>query len=204
VTDAAALWQSRAVTPVANQSDRDHARTLLSIALRRHGSPFGDCPARVLVVDFDRQQLYLTEQGEAVCCYPVSTAPALGSAQDSNRTPPGWHRIHRKIGAEAEFGTVYESLEPTGEIWDGVSRTGDLILTRVLTLEGLEDGVNRGPGVDSLERYIYIHGTNHPGRLGEPVSHGCVRMASEDIVQLFDRVEAGDPVVIVGGAEAIV
>jgi UDP-N-acetylmuramate--alanine ligase len=155
------------------------------------------------VVDFERQQLYLAENGEAVRCFPVSTAAELGGSEDSNRTPPGWHRVHRKIGAGAPLGAVFESREPTGRVWTDGNVAADLILTRILTLEGLEEGVNRGAGVDSLERCIYIHGTNHPDRLGEPESHGCVRMAGVDVVELFERVEPGDPVVIVSGADAI-
>jgi UDP-N-acetylmuramate--alanine ligase len=188
------------MTPVANRENRERARTLLSLALRRPEAPFADPPVRALIVDFDRQQLHLVEQGEAARSYPVSTAAALGGGEDSDLTPPGWHRVHRKIGAGAAAGAVFESREPTGRIWEGEDEPGDLILTRILTLEGLEEGVNRGPGVDSLERYIYIHGTNHPGRLGEPVSHGCVRMASEDITDLFDRVREGDAVVVLSAA----
>ncbi len=187
------------MTPAANHADRARARALLSLALRRPASPFADPPPRVLIVDFDRQQLYLTEHGEAVTCYPVSTAAALGGREHSNLTPPGWHRVQRAIGAGAPEGTVFESREPTGREWHGEPEDADLILTRILTLEGLEEGVNRGPGVDSLERYIYIHGTNHLARLGEPASHGCVRMAGADVIDLFGRVAAGDPVVILGG-----
>ena len=73
----------------------------------------------------------------------------------------------------------------------------DLVLTRILTLEGWEDGVNRGEGCDSLSRFIYIHGTNHEDRIGEPVSHGCIRMSNADVINLFERVEEGDPVVII-------
>jgi UDP-N-acetylmuramate--alanine ligase len=72
-------------------------------------------------------------------------------------------------------------------------------LTRVVTLEGLEDGVNRGPGRDSLARYIYLHGTNHENEIGRPVSHGCVRMRNDDVIALFENVQDGDPVVIVEG-----
>jgi UDP-N-acetylmuramate--alanine ligase len=82
-------------------------------------------------------------------------------------------------------------------VWNGGPRADDLILTRILTLEGLEEGVNRGPGHDSLARYIYIHGTNHEDALGRPVSHGCVRMANADMIDLFERLTVGDPVVIV-------
>jgi UDP-N-acetylmuramate--alanine ligase len=191
------------VTPAANRADRARARTLLSLAMRRPGHPFFDMPARAVIVDFDRQQLYLAENGEAVACYPVSTARALGSAENSNLTPPGWHRVHARIGDGEPEGAVFESREPTGRIWHGETDAGDLILHRILTLEGLEDGVNRGAGVDSLERYIYIHGTNHVGRLGTPVSHGCVRMACGDVRDLFERIDEGDPVVILSGAQSV-
>ena len=94
---------------------------------------------------------------------------------------------------------VFESRAPTGAVWRGEPTEDDLIITRILTLEGLEDSVNRGPGCDSLGRYIYIHGTNHLAELGRPASHGCVRLSSEDIAELFERVKEGDAVVIVEG-----
>ena len=87
---------------------------------------------------------------------------------------------------------MFASREPTGEMWCGEARDDDLILTRILTLDGLEDGVNRGQGRDSLARYIYLHGTNHEGLLGRPVSHGCVRLSNDDVSQLFARVREGD------------
>ena len=95
---------------------------------------------------------------------------------------------------------MFESRIPTGEIWRGEPRSDDLILTRVLQLQGLEPDVNRGPGVDSLERYIYVHGTHHEDDLGRPVSHGCVRMGNADIAWLFDQVEEGDALVVIGEA----
>jgi lipoprotein-anchoring transpeptidase ErfK/SrfK len=153
---------------------------------------------RWLLVDIARQRLALVLDGSVAATWPVSTAAAgLDNRQDSGGTPPGLHRIARRIGLDAEAGTVFASREPTGEVWRGEPDERDLILTRILTLEGLEDGVNRGPGVDSLERYIYIHGTNHEDRLGKPVSHGCVRLANRDVMDLAARVEEGDPVVIV-------
>jgi UDP-N-acetylmuramate--alanine ligase len=81
-------------------------------------------------------------------------------------------------------------------VWRGEPRADDLILTRILTLAGLENGVNHGPGCDSLARYIYFHGTNAEGALGEPASSGCIRMANDRVVELFDRVQAGDLVAI--------
>ncbi|MBD3219637.1 L,D-transpeptidase family protein [bacterium] len=130
--------------------------------------------------------------------WPVSTAAAgLDARQDSGGTPPGIHRIAARIGAGADPSAVFVSRERTGEVWDGRDDPRDLILGRILTLEGCEEGINRGPGVDSLARYIYLHGTNHEDRLGEPCSHGCVRLGRRDVIAVFDAVAEGDPVVIV-------
>lgn len=170
-------------------------------ALERPAAPFPELPPRLLMVDVERQRLSLFESGREAAGYPVSTAAAgVGAEEGSSRTPPGWHRIHARIGAGAPSGAVFASRIGTGELWSGEPRADDLILTRILTLEGLEEGVNRGPGHDSLERYIYIHGTNHEAALGRPVSHGCVRMANADMIDLFERVMVGDPVVIVDRA----
>jgi UDP-N-acetylmuramate--alanine ligase len=154
-------------------------------------------PARLLVVDAERQLATLIETGQAIAAWPVSTARAgIGGEEGSYRTPPGWHRIHARIGGDATPGTVFVSREPTGETWRGEARGDDLILTRILTLAGLEEGVNRGQGCDSLARYIYLHGTNHEAMLGRPVSHGCVRLSNSDIVQLFARLREGDLVYV--------
>lgn len=154
---------------------------------------------RWLLVHVASQRLVLVGGRRIDGVWPVSTARAgVDAKEGSQGTPPGLHEVGRRIGADAAPGTVFASREPTGRIWQpGQEDPGDLIVSRILTLRGLEDGINRGPGVDSEERYIYIHGTNHPDRIGEPVSHGCVRMADADVRNLFDRVAEGDPVVIV-------
>ena len=155
------------------------------------------------MVDVMFQRLVLLQGTEVTNDWPVSTAAAgLDNRQDSGGTPPGLHRIDRKIGADAEPGMIFENRRTTDILWRPTDREmpelqeGDLILTRILTLDGLEDGVNRGPGIDSRARYIYIHGTNHEEDVGSPESGGCVRMTSVDVVELFDQVEEGDPVVI--------
>ncbi|HEY6865844.1 MAG TPA: L,D-transpeptidase family protein [Candidatus Eisenbacteria bacterium] len=180
----------------------DRALALARAGLARPQSPFPDLPARLIVVDVERQGLTLLEGGRATASWPVSTALAgVGGASGSLRTPPGWHRIDARIGTGATPGSVFESRVATGEVWRGEPRPEDLILTRVLTLDGLEPGINRGPGCDSRERYIYIHGTNHEDALGRPASHGCVRMANAGVVELFERVREGDPVLIAGGED---
>ncbi len=165
-------------------------------ALARRGAP-SEFPSRLLVIDVERQRAVWLEEEEAKSAWPVSTARAgIGGAEGSYRTPPGWHRVLRRIGEGAEPGSVFVSREPTGEIWRGEACDDDLILTRILTLDGLEEGVNLGPGHGSLERYIYLHGTNHERLLGRPVSHGCVRFSNADVRRLFADMREGDYVLI--------
>lgn len=172
-------------------------RSLLVAALQRARAPLGEIPARVLVVGVEAQRAWWLEGGRVRGEWPVSTsAEGVGGRSGSFQTPPGWHRIQRKVGEGAEPGTIFVSREPTGERWRGETRGDDLILTRILTLEGLEPGVNRGGDVDSLERFIYLHGTNQEGALGRAVSHGCVRFSNQDIIELFGLVREGDLVVI--------
>ena len=190
--------------PPPRSGPEPRAVGLARTALSRPLAPFRALPARYLLVDTARQRLALIEAGSSVAEYPVSTASAgIGGESGSYKTPPGWHRIHARIGAGEPEGRVFESRVPTGTVWRGEANGGDMILTRVLTLEGLEDGVNRGAGHDSLERYIYIHGTNHEEELGQPASHGCVRMANAAVLELFERVRPGDPVVILEGGEGV-
>ena len=175
--------------------DPSLAARVLDLARRgltRPGAP-AELPERLLVIDADRQLAVWLEDGKPVAAWPVSTARAgIGGVEGSFRTPPGWHRIRGRIGEDAALGTVFVSRAPTGETWRGERREDDLILTRILTLEGLEDGVNRGPGCDSLARYIYLHGTNHESQLGRPVSHGCVRFSNEGVCELFAYLREGD------------
>jgi len=184
------------VTASIDQASAARALYLAQRDLSRSGAP-ASLPERLLVVDVERQRATLLDGETAVVSWPVSTARnGIGGTEGSYRTPPGWHRVHRRIGEDAASGTVFVSREPTGETWRGEARDEDLILTRILTLEGLEDGVNRGPGCDSLERYIYLHGTNHEALIGRPVSHGCVRLSNRDVTELFTRLEKGDFVLI--------
>jgi UDP-N-acetylmuramate--alanine ligase len=159
----------------------------------------GEIPGRCVFVNVADQRLLLLVRGETEARYAVSTSRVgISAVEDSHGTPPGVHRIAEKIGEGMPAGTIFRERVSTGDIWtpDQLAEE-DLILTRILTLEGLEDGINRGPGIDSLARYIYIHGTHHEAEIGQPVSGGCIRMTSADVIDLFDRVEEGDPVVIV-------
>ena len=161
-------------------------------------------PSRWLLVDTRKQRLFLVREGGVVAQWPVSTAQAgLDNRENSGGTPAGVHRVAQKIGENSRLGTVFDSREPTGETWnpewnnDDNLLGRDLILSRILVLDGLEPGVNQGPGIDSRQRYIYVHGTNREDLIGQPVSHGCVRMNNQGIIELFELIEEGDPLVIV-------
>ena len=112
-----------------------------------------------------------------------------GQVANSNRTPLGLHRIARKIGAGWPAGTVFESRRAVGFTWAG--RPDAAIAHRILGLEGLEPGLNRGGEVDTFRRYIYIHGVGDEPTLGRPASRGCVHLAAADLLPLYDRVGEG-------------
>jgi hypothetical protein len=113
----------------------------------------------------------------------------IGQAKGSNRTPLGLHRIAEKIGGGWPVGTVFKNRQAVGFTWKGLPHA--IITTRILWLEGLEPGFNRGGNVDSHARYIYIHGTGDEPALGRPASCGCIHLAAEDLIPLFDRVPGG-------------
>ena len=170
---------------------------LAARGLTRARAPQRVVPERLIVVDAAAQRAHLVSGGRVTFSAPVSTSvKGLGSAAGSYMTPLGWHRIHSRIGEGAEPGAVFVSREPTGEVWRGEARADDLILTRILRLEGLEPGINQGPGCDSFERYIYFHGTNAESQLGQAVSIGCIRLSNADMITLFEGVRDGDLVLI--------
>ena len=151
----------------------------------------------------DRQQLHLIHGRVPVCSYPVSTSRyGAGCEQDSRRTPTGMHHIAEKIGQGCERGEILKARVATGEIAEIIAAEEpgdeDLITSRILWLQGMEPGINQGEGVDSYQRYIYIHGSNEEGLIGQPASVGCIRMKNDDVIDLFDRVEVGTPVLIIG------
>ncbi len=156
-------------------------------------------------IDSRLQRLYLWEpypDGDMLIReYPISTAKnGLGEQCGSYCTPRGRHRIAEKIGAGQPMFAVFKARVPTGEIWSrdlaAENPDRDWILTRILWLDGDEEGRNKGSEVDTHDRYIYIHGTNEEHLIGQPVSHGCIRMKNSDVAELFDLVEEGTEVLI--------
>jgi hypothetical protein len=127
----------------------------------------------------------------------VSTSRfGIGQVENSNQTPLGLHRIATKIGGGSPIGTVFRSRQPIGLKWEGHPEAS--IVHRILWLEGLEPGFNRGANVDTYRRYIYIHGFGDESTLGRPQSHGCIHMAAKDLIPLYDKVPVGTLVWIDG------
>jgi L,D-transpeptidase YbiS len=113
----------------------------------------------------------------------------VGEKAGSNMTPRGLHRVARKIGGGWPIGTVFKGRQVVGFTWNG--QPSARIVHRILWLEGLEQGLNRGGEVDSFRRYIYIHGTGDESTLGRPDSHGCVQLSGDDLLPLYDKLPEG-------------
>ena len=147
------------------------------------------------------QKLIAYANGEVIKNYTIATSKfGFGEERDSYKTPRGWHEIKEKIGKNCPVNTVFVGRKPTGEIYTPELKlrfpNRDWILTRILWLSGLEAGKNLSGNIDTMQRYIYIHGTPDDVVLGVPSSHGCIRMHNEDLIELFDSVSAGAKVVI--------
>jgi lipoprotein-anchoring transpeptidase ErfK/SrfK len=155
-----------------------------------------------IVVSLPQQTLtLLDEQGREVSRYPISTSKnGAGELNGSNCTPRGLHMIRAKIGAGLPVNTVFVDRRPTGEIYTPelarLHPNRDWILSRILWLSGCEVGFNRLGNVDTMRRYIYVHGSPDSVEMGKPGSIGCIRMRNQDLLGLFDTVAVGTPVEI--------
>jgi lipoprotein-anchoring transpeptidase ErfK/SrfK len=149
----------------------------------------------------DQKMGLYDEAGQLLKQYAVSTSKfGTGSQNGSEKTPLGLHRIKDKLGGAMPVNEVFIGRVPHGNLDEckerGVELPDDVIMSRILWLEGMEPGRNQGGYVDTYQRYIYIHGTNHEDKIGIPSSIGCIRMRNEDIVDLFRLVEVGSEVLI--------
>lgn len=157
-----------------------------------------------LIISIRQQRLYFYRDDALLREYPVSTSRfGAGSQSGSYRTPLGKHCVAEKIGGGANCNEVFIGRQPQGVLetlqCNQVALPDDLITGRILWLTGLEPGCNQGGAVDSHDRYIYIHGTAEEHLIGTPVSHGCIRMRNQDVIELFDLVETGCAVEIIDG-----
>lgn len=153
-------------------------------------------PLPEIFVSVADQALRLVLPGGEQLRYPVSTAAnGTGCVEGSYCTPTGRHRVRLKVGEGCPTGAVFRSRRPTGEVFSPALAASfprrDWILSRILWLDGLEPGTNKGGRLDTLRRFIYIHGTADEHLVGQPASHGCIRMRNDDIVQLFTLVMPG-------------
>ena len=152
-------------------------------------------------ISIPKQTLVLADSGRVVKSYTVSTSKkGPGEKNGSLQTPRGRHIVRAKIGAGLPPAAVFVRRRPTGEVWSPELHEKypgrDWILTRILWLSGREPGRNRLGDVDTMRRYIYIHGTPDTAELGKPGSIGCIRMRNRDVAELFDLVPPYTPVEI--------
>ncbi len=154
-----------------------------------------------IIVDISEQRLYLLEKDIIIESFPISSSKyGEGSIVNSFKTPLGRHIIKEKIGSNVALNSIFVArinTEIKAEIISTLDDSeDDYVTSRILWLDGQEDGINRGEGVDSYSRYIYIHGTHEEGLIGKKASHGCIRMFNEDVIKLYDMVYKGTNVYI--------
>ena len=155
----------------------------------------------ILFISIKNQKLYHIKNKKIISKLSISSSKyGTGSENGSNKTPLGLHKIKEKHGDDVPIngrmlGRVFYRQIATIHNDTTKSKTDD-ITSRILWLEGVEQGKNKGDGIDSYLRYIYIHGTSEEGRLGVPASHGCIRMKNKDVIDLYNTVEVGTLVLI--------
>ena len=176
-----------------------HHNSVLPLGFRQTCRRLGVLPTRfVLLVRVRTQQMqlvqplpgFLTPDCLLRKTFRISTSRfGIGQTRNSNRTPRGLHRIGKKAGGGWPVGAAFKNRELIGYTWKG--RPGAAITHRILWLEGLEPGFNRGGNVDTFERYIYIHGTGDEPALGRPASRGCIHLSSAELLPLYDLLPVG-------------
>jgi lipoprotein-anchoring transpeptidase ErfK/SrfK len=157
---------------------------------------FGRDTRNKMIVSVNDQKMLLVRDGTPVKTYRISTSKfGVGDTPNSNRTPLGRLQVAKKIGDNAPIGAVFKNRRPTGEVLKPNSPGRDPVVTRILWLTGTESR-NR----NAFRRTIYIHGTPEEKRLGSPASYGCIRMASRDVADLYNRIGHGADVFVIRGS----
>ncbi len=157
--------------------------------------------SELLFVSIKNQKMYHIKEGAIVKKYIISSSEyGTGSEAGSNKTPLGLHKVKEKYGDRTPIngrmiGRVFYGQIATLYNDKTKSKTDD-VTSRIFWLEGLENGKNKGEGIDSYKRYIYIHGTSEEGRLGTPASHGCIRMKNNEVIDLYKTIAIGTLVLI--------
>ena len=155
----------------------------------------------IIFVSIEKQRLYHIKNNKIISEFIISSsAYGTGNKAGSNKTPLGLHKVKQKYGDNTPINGRMKGRVYYGEIAtiykDSTKSKTDDVTTRILWLEGLEHGRNKGEGIDSFKRYIYIHGTSEEGRLGTPASHGCIRMKNKEVIDLYNKVAIGTLVLI--------
>ena len=155
----------------------------------------------IIFVSIEKQKLYHIKNNKIISEFIISSsAYGTGNKSGSNKTPLGLHKVKQKYGEKTPINGRMVGRVFYGEIAtiysDGSKSKTDDITSRIFWLEGLEKGKNKGRGIDSYKRYIYIHGTSEEGRLGSPASHGCIRMKNKEVIDLYNLIEVGTLVLI--------
>ena len=145
----------------------------------------------MIFINIEKQKLYLLANHKIKYEFSISSSlKGTGCRVDSNKTPTGLHTVISKIGSGLPAGTLFKNRRPTKRIINYLPTDKyDYITSRIIRLSGLEDKVNKGGQVDTYNRYIYIHGTPHFDKLGQPESHGCIRMGDNDVISLFNSIK---------------
>ena len=160
---------------------------------------YGHTPESYVIVSIRTQQLYVIRNHAIHVQYPISSSKfGTGSKKNSNQTPLGFHVVKEKFGEDIPLYGILKSRMYTGRqaeiIHEARSVNTDDVTTRILWLSGEDKGVNLGGEVDSHERFIYIHGTPEEGLIGQPASHGCIRMLNKDVIRVYDDIPVGTKV----------
>ena len=157
--------------------------------------------SEVLFISVAEQKMYHIKEDKILDSYVISSSSyGVGNKAGSNKTPLGLHKVKDKFGNETPLngrmvGRVFYGQ--IAQVYSDTTRSKtDDITSRILWLDGLEDELNKGEGIDSYNRFIYIHGTSEEGRLGTPSSHGCIRMKNKAVIELYDKINIGTLVLI--------
>ena len=155
----------------------------------------------IIYVSINEQKLFHIKSEKIIQSYNISSSKyGVGNKQGSNKTPLGLHKVKEKYGEATPINGRMVGRVFYGDIaaiyTDRTKSKTDDVTSRILWLEGMEEGKNKGKGIDSFKRYIYIHGTSEEGRLGTPASHGCIRMKNKEVIELYDKIKIGTLVLI--------
>ncbi len=191
------FYLSSCVTDLSMKNNKDNKNNILKRFLLKY--PDATSYNDLLYVDIESQHLFYIKKGTVFKTYAISSSKyGTGSSLNSLKTPLGKHKIFKKIGSELPLNSILKGRVWTGEIAnivkDPIETDYDIVTSRILWLEGLEEGKNKGKGVDSKDRYIYLHGTAEEGLIGTIASDGCIRMYNIDVIELFDLVSVNTEV----------